>query len=139
MIMKPNTKICRVCGKSFNCPASDKTVTCSKECSKIHRSKIHIGKSNVWSEEKKKCLSEKGQTKNLLKGTNAASESPNSGHFETNINAIDWHIVSPEGKEYRFRNLNLWAEKNYELFGFDNIKEAPKVSAGIQSAKRGAE
>lgn len=100
---------------------------------------MHKGVSNEWNPESKKKKSQIGQTDNLKKGTPAAKESPKSGHFETNINSKDWHIVSPEGKHYCFRNLNLWAENNYTLFGFDDITDARKVSKGIGMAKRATE
>lgn len=38
----------------------------------------------------------------------ASKASPKSGKFETNVNAIDWHIVSPENVHYRFHSLNNW-------------------------------
>lgn len=38
-----NKKICVVCGKEFECPPSDKTVCCSKECSAIRHSMTHKG------------------------------------------------------------------------------------------------
>lgn len=134
--MEANYKKCIVCGKRFRCPASDKTVTCSKGCSAIHRSNIHKGKSNVWGEEGRKRKSRQGMTENLLKGTLAAKESPKAGHFVTNANAKKWHIVSPEGKAYHFKNLSLWAENNYGLFDFTDPEDARKVMGGIKQAKR---
>lgn len=136
--MSKNLKICTVCGKAFPCPPSDKTVTCGKECSKAHRSTSHKGKSNTWSNTSRKKLSERGQNNNLQKGTAAALKSPKSGHFETNVNAKTWHLVSPEGKHFIFKNLNLWAENNYMLFGFDSPLDVIKVSKGLSLAKRGA-
>lgn len=133
-----STKICAVCGKTFLCFPSDKTVTCCKECSRIHRSRRHKGVSNAWSEESRRKRAEAGKTMNLEKGTPAALLSPKAGHYETNINAIDWHLIDPSGCHYHFHNLNLWAEKNYHLFGFDNPADWKKVSGGIKTAKRGA-
>lgn len=93
------------------------------------------------SEETRKKLSDaaKGRDVSELqkKATEAASKSPKSGPFETNINAIDWHLISPEGKEYKFHSLAFWARHNYELFGFHDIKDAKNVAAGISTAKRG--
>lgn len=130
---------CVICGKPFKCSPSDKTITCGKECSKIRKSLSHRGKSNRWSADAKKRLSDTGQTENLKLGTAAAKISPNSGRFETNVNAIDWHIVSPEGKHYQFRSLANWARNNYQLFGFTSESEAYKIMAGIQQAKRGTQ
>lgn len=137
--MTKNFKICSVCGKSFPCPPSQKTVTCSKPCSKIHKSRTHKGKSNSWNAESRNRKSAEGKTQNLLSGTAAALLSPRSGHFETNRNAKPWHLISPSGKHYSFRNLNLWAEKNYKMFGFDHPDNAYKIACGIRVAKRGAE
>lgn len=136
--MTRNIKICPICDKPFPCPPSDKTVTCGKACSRVHRSNVHKGVSNVWSQESRKKLSDLGITDNLKKGTPSASASPKAGHYATNVSAKDWHIVSPEGRHYKFRNLNLWAENNYTLFGFDAPSDARKVAAGIKLIKRAA-
>lgn len=45
-----------------------------------------------------------------------AKRSPKSGRFETNVNAKEWHLVSPEGKHYQFRSLNCWPEKMAENY-----------------------
>lgn len=130
-------KICTVCGIAFSCPPSDKTVTCSKDCSKIHRSRVQTGVPRPWSDECRKRI--KWNPENLSRGTIAAQSSPKAGHFETNTGAKWWHLVSPEGKHYYFRNLTLWSEQNYHLFGFDNLSDSSKVRGGITAAKRGAE
>lgn len=98
---------CVICGKDFKCSPSDKTVTCSKECSRINKIQKHKGKRNEWSENSRENLRKLGQTENLRKGTEAAKKSPNSGRFESNVNAIDWHLISPEGKHYCFHSLNF--------------------------------
>lgn len=133
-----NQKICVICGKSFDCSPSSKKITCSKECSAIQKQKSHIGKKNKWSPEKKKRLSEKGRTENLLKGSAAALKSPKSGRFETNVNAKEWHLVSPEGKHYYFRSLNNWLRENgKELFGCEpDSREFLNVRSGLSGAKR---
>lgn len=131
-------KQCVVCGKEFKCSPSDKIVTCSKECSRINKSRTHIGKSNTWTEESRKKLSEQGVTANLKKGTEAAKKSPKSGRFETNINAHGWHIVSPERNHYIFRNLFKWARENCDLFGLEKTEaNAKKIARGILHAKAG--
>ena len=129
---------CVVCGKGFKCSPSDKTVTCSKECSRINKPRTHKGKSNQWSEESRRRLSERGKTANLKKGTEAALKSPRAGRYETNINAKEWHIVSPEGKHFRFKNLCNWARNNCGLFGMDATEEsAVRIEKGLQHAKAG--
>ena len=133
-----STKTCVVCGKTFPCFPSDKTVTCGKECSKIHRSRIHTGLSNKWSEESRARKTAQGKTANLALGTPAAQKSPKSGKFLTNINAKDWHLISPDGKEYKFHSLNYWLQENGDkLFGCaPDSKEFKNVSTGLSGAKR---
>ena len=126
--MKKNKKKCLNCGKSFKCPPSSKTVTCSKECSSRHRSRMHLGISNTWSEESRSQLSEKGQTDNLKAGTEAALKSPKSGPFETNVHAKNWTIESPDGDVFEVRNLSLWCRENAHLFD----RPAKNAMAGIR-------
>lgn len=133
-------KICVVCGKEFKCSPSDKKVTCSKECSRINKSRTHQGKRNIWSEESKEKLRQKGKTENLKKGTEAARRSPKSGRFETNVSAKIWKLTSPEGKVYIVKNLSNWARTNCSLFGLDeNEANAQKIVGGLKHAKRGTE
>ena len=40
-----------------------------------------------------------------LGGTEAVHASPNSGRFVTDVNAIDWVLISPEGVRYECHNL----------------------------------
>lgn len=72
------------------------------------------------------------------KGTEAAKKSPKSGRFATNVNAIDWHLVSPGGVHYYFRSLNNWlCENGRELFGVEpDSREFYNVSSGLTGAKR---
>lgn len=74
----------------------------------------------------------------LPKSLEAAKKSPKSGRFVTNVNAIDWHLISPEGKEYRFHSLQLWLRENGErLFGCKpDTKEFDNVRSGLNGAKR---
>lgn len=131
-------KKCVVCGKPFKCSPSSKKVTCSKECSTINKSKTHLGKSNHWSDESREKLSDRGQTQNLKYGVDAAKKSPKSGRFETNINAKEWHLISPEGEHFYFRSLNNWLRQNCEKYfgcapdstGYNNAR------SGLSGAKR---
>ena len=131
-------KKCVVCGTEFRCPPSAKKVTCSKECSRIRKRETHKGKKNIWSEESKRELAERGETENLKLGTKAAKKSPKSGRFETNVNAIDWHLISPEGAEYKFHSLNFWLRENCrDLFGCEpDSREFNNVRSGLSGAKR---
>lgn len=131
--MERNYKTCAVCGKRFPCPPSAKTVTCSRECSAIHRSKTHKGKRNEWTDTSKWKLSVKGQTKNLLRGTPAAKKSPLSGRFPTNVNARHWILRSPSGVLYEFDNLNLFIREHPEFF--PNFQSARTAISAIARGK----
>lgn len=109
-------KVCVVCGKEFSAPPSSKKITCSAECSRERKRATHTGKSNVWSEESRKRLSEKGLTENLKKGTDAARKSPVSGPFRTNRNAKHWVLKSPENVLYEFDNLDLFIREHPDRF-----------------------
>lgn len=129
---------CIVCGKGFKCSPSSKKITCSKECSRIRKTETHMGKKNVWGEESKRKVAERGKTKNLELGTDAAKKSSNSGRFETNVNAKDWHLISSNGVEYKFHSLNFWLRENcQELFGCEpDSREFDNVRSGLSGAKR---
>lgn len=128
-----NHKICVVCGKSFPSSPSDKTVTCSKECSSIHRSRKHQGKRNQWAEQSRHNLRMRGQTENLLKGTPAAQESPLAGRFATNSNARHWILRSPTGVIHELDNLNLFIREHPE--DFPNFQSARTALSAIARGK----
>lgn len=137
-----NKKRCIICGRVFECPKSDKTVTCSKWCSKEYARIRATGRK--FSEETRKKQSEKAKGRDMSelqkKATAAALESPKSGRFETNVNAKTWRLTSPDGKIYECRNLNLWVRENCSLFGKEatehNIRN---IQSGLRQAKRGVQ
>ena len=135
-----NIKICVECGRQFESPPSDKTVTCSPECRRIHARKRQTGK--VHGKETRSKISKSAQGRDMsdiqMIGTEAAKSSPKSGRFETNVNAKDWHLVSPDGKHYYFRSLSHWLRENgKELFGCDpDSREFNNVRSGLSGAKR---
>lgn len=51
-----------------------------------------------------------------IAATEAAQQSPIAGKFETNVHAVDWMLVSPDGTEYRFKNLYEFVRQNPHLF-----------------------
>lgn len=115
---------CVICGKEFSCSPSDKTVTCSKECSRINKSKTHVGKKNIWSEESREKLKKLGQTENLKKGTVSQEKI--------------WILTSPEKKQYICKNLRAWAREHCDLFGLDTSEEnAQRIASGLSQAKCG--
>lgn len=134
-----NKKKCVICGNEFECPPSDKTVTCSIECRRIRASRASKGRKMSDKAKEKMSAAQKGKHSFLPAiGTEAAKNSPKGGRFETNKSAIDWHLVSPEGKHYRFHSLNFWLRNNCrELFGCEpDSAEYKRVASGFSTAKR---
>lgn len=127
-------KVCPICRKLFPSPPSASTVTCSKECSSIWKSRTHEGVSNKWNEAAKARKREEGQTDNLRLGTEAAMRSPIAGRFETNREAKIWHLVDPSGNEIVVRNLLMWARQNTERFGKpEGDKSARQIASGFKA------
>lgn len=138
--MNKNKKVCRVCGKPFYSPPSDKKVTCSQECRKEYAKMRSTGRKFDALTRKK--ISDKAKRRDMSSlqkiATEAALESPRSGRFETNINAIDWHLISPDGKHYYIHSLQNWLRENgLELFGCNpDSREFENVRSGLSGAKR---
>lgn len=135
-----NKKICIICGKEFETPPSNNKVTCSKECQKTYAKIRSTGR--VFSAEARQKMSQKAKERDVAYlnalGTAAAKESPNSGRFETNVNAVDWHLISPEGKHYYFHSLHHWLRENCrKLFGCEpDSREFKNVRSGLSGARR---
>jgi hypothetical protein len=124
---------CVICESEFKCSPSDKKVTCSTGCRSERARRAKTAKGRSWNTESKSQLSAKGQTENLKSGTPAAKQSPKSGSFETNVNAKNWILVDPTGKEHRVRNLRLWCKNNAAgIFG----REPDQVRLGFSQVKR---
>ncbi|HEY0267653.1 MAG TPA: hypothetical protein VGC12_00300 [Methyloradius sp.] len=68
----------------------------------------------------------------MQKGTPAALQSPVSGPFESNHQALTWVLQSPDGITYKFRNLRLWLRQHVEML--DGTPE--QAHAGIMQIKR---
>ena len=139
MARSKNQKQCIVCGKMFDCPLSDKTVTCSPECRREYAKIRRTGRKH--SDEARRKISDaaKGRDMSGIQkiGTDAALRSPKSGRFETNVNAIDWHLISPDGKHYKFHSLQYWLRENCrELVGCEpDSREFHNIRAGLCNAK----
>lgn len=52
----------------------------------------------------------------LEKSAIEAQTNPRRGKYETNIHALDWHLRSPSGKEYHFKNLRHFIRRYHYLF-----------------------
>ena len=130
---------CVVCGKDFSAFPSQNNVTCGKDCQKEYARIRATGKKKTADTRQK--ISERSRGRDMTelqpKATKAAKESPNSGAFETNVNAIDWELISPDGKVYRFHSLANWLrEHGEEHFGVrPGTKEFLNVRAGLTNVK----
>lgn len=123
---------CVICGAEFNAPPSSNKVTCSTPCRRERARRAATGRKRTWSEEKRARYKARGPSPNLKLGTPAARNSPKSGPFETNQNALVWTIRSPEGVAYTVRNLKLWLREHAEI-----LPGTPEQAwAGIMQIKR---
>lgn len=99
---------CVICGKKFI--SYQKKATCSRNCEMKLKSDLKQGH----------------EVEKTTKGKIAAK------------NSYQWHLVSPEGKHYKFKNLTQWVRENSELFGFEKSEQnAKKIVSGITQAKSG--
>lgn len=61
----------------------------------------------------------------------AHAASPLSSSTESNASAKEWHLLSPDGTAYHFRNLSLWLREHAELFEPDDVAEIPQSRTGV--------
>lgn len=132
--MSRSQKQCVVCGRSFDCPPSAKTVTCSKACSRIHRSRAHVGVRNTWNDDSRSALRERGRPDVLDRGTRAALSSPLAGPFETNVNAKGWTLKAPDGTIHEVNNLSLFIRQHPDWF--PNPRSARSALSSAASCAR---
>ena len=133
-------RTCIICGKEFFVYPSQNNVTCGKECRKEYARRRQTGRRYSDDSKEKMRTIARGRDMSEVQsaGTAAAKESPKSGRFETNVNAKEWHLVSPEGREFRFRSLACWLRENCrEHFGCEPYaREFYNVYSGLRNAKR---
>ena len=139
------TKYCIICGKPFTeIPSRAKhKVTCSPECQAQRIRAIRRGCTQ--SKEARKKMSEAHKNENVYKNldavrgdsTEALLKDPRYGPFETNIHSIRWHLISPEGEAFQFRNLNHWLRTDgNRYFGLDeDDSRLNTVKSCLQHAK----
>ena len=142
---RQTTKYCIICGKPFTeIPSRAKhKVTCSPECQAQRIRAIRRGCTP--SKEARAKMSESHRNKNIYKhldeirgdSTEALLKDPRYGRFETNIHSIRWHLISPEGEEFQFRNLNHWLRTDgSRYFGLDeDDSRFNTVKSCLQHAK----
>ncbi len=141
--LRRNERVCVICGERFPASPSSQNVTCSDACKRMYNSRNHKGMKHT--EETRKKLSEYWRSSEYMKevqrkATESAKKSPKAGKFETNVHAVDWHIVSPDGTHYQIHSLNNWLRENCrEKFGCEpDSKQFSNVISGFSRAKRSA-
>ena len=132
---RKTTKYCIICGKPFTEISSraKNKVTCSPECQAKRIGAMKHG--CIPSKEARKKMSEAHKNENVYKhldevrgdSTKALLKDPRYGRFETNVHAIRWHLVSPDGETFRFRNLNQWLRTVGSRY-FDLDDSGPKFN-----------
>ena len=136
-----NKKICVICGRPFECRPSRNIVTCGPECRAEYSRRNHTGYK--YSPESRVKMSkirlENPRCADLRQAaTRAAQNSPRAGKFVENVHAIDWHLISPDGRHFRFRSLREWLRKNGKKF-FDvepNTRQFDNVFYGLSRVKK---
>lgn len=136
------TRTCVICGKTFQAPPSSTKVTCSKECSSAHHSKVRTGRRHPWGEDKKIHAKEAAaRTGNLKNGTAAALKNPLNQRGPQNKCAKVWHLRDPDGSAVTVVNLMDWARVHAkDYFDMDPTDASAQIiSSGFQQIKRSME
>lgn len=134
-------KKCVICGKEFKCTPSRNIVTCSYECRMKHLSSNHKGRKmpDAAKQKMRKARLDNPSNKEIQKkATEAAKKSPKSGKFETNRKAIDWHLVSPDGRHFFIHSLRHWLRnEGAREFGIDpDSKDYINTISGLSRVKK---
>lgn len=116
-----NTKRCVVCGKEFEAPPSSKKVTCSKECSAIHKERTHTGLHWKVSEEGRSNMKKSGEALErarsaALLASAAASKLPEGQKGPQNRTCKVYLLKDPDNVTHLVVGLLPWARENYMLF-----------------------
>lgn len=140
-----NMKTCEICAREFQCPPSDKTVTCSPECraEKFRRQALtlhtkHIKRCVCCGREFADSPSNKRVTcrrKGCTSWAHRQSANPDYEAMkrgiaaspllqpdERHVNARDWSLVAPDGTVYQFRNLRHFIRQRQELFTAEELQ-----------------
>ena len=139
------TKYCIICGRPFTEMTSiaKHKVTCSPECQAKRLKAMVTGRK--YSDESRKKMADAHKNEKAYRHLDAIRgdsieallKDPRYGRFETNVHAIRWHLVSPEGETFRFRNLNHWLRtvgtRYFDLD--DNGRKFKSVKSSLQHVK----
>ena len=136
-------KKCVICGKEFKCRPSRNVVTCSYECRLKHLSNNKKGrKMSDATKQKMRDARLSNPQKDAIQraATEASKKSPKSGRFITNTSAIDWHLVSPDGRHFYIHSLRHWLrnEGAAEFGVLPDTREYNCVISGLNIVKRSA-
>ena len=92
-----NSETCVVCGRVFFCPASHGGKVCSNDCLKL-------------------LLSRNASKQDLSAMREGYRTNPRTASTPENVHAREWSLRAPDGKVYRFKNLNFFIREHRELF-----------------------
>jgi len=132
-------KRCIICGAVFKSPPSAKKVTCSPACRRERARRSAQTRQVRWSDTAR--ASRRAQAHRfraaLQLGTHAARQSPIAGPFETNKEALIWHLEAPDGRRYTVRNLRLFFRNHPELIPDNTMEQATHGIYAIKASMMG--
>ena len=112
-----NSETCVVCGKTFFKPASQQAKTCCESCYKI-------------------LLSRNASAQDLTAMREGYRTNPRTASTPENVHAREWSLRAPNGKVYRFKNLNFFIREHRELFPPEFLTErrgTPAVASRLSA------
>lgn len=130
--MSRNVKRCVVCGKEFEAPPSSKKITCSRECSKIRKERVHTGLRWSVSEEGRSHMKKEGAAlerarETALAASAIASTIPEGQKGPQNRTCKVYVLKDPDNVLHTVVGLLPWARENYALF--EPQSKEPQASA----------
>jgi len=116
---KPNRQIAAETGKAYNTVAQNR-VALGKSGMALQRSprkdlQQHIARLQTPE------MRERAKKIQPI-ATQAAKASPKAGRGIDNVHAEDWHLLSPTGDSYKFRNLYDFVRTHTHLFSPDDVE-----------------
>lgn len=103
------------CGNTVFVKADNLKSENSKSCWKCKRELSDYSRMKMSESAKRRGMAESVRQK----GRDVKSHTLGGGRFETNRNAKQWHLISPDGQEYHISNLLLFVREHAEMFGID--------------------
>ncbi len=117
-----NWKKCSICGRFFSVPPSSTITTCRRrECTRAAHRNSAVSHIDTHLPEMQLGL----------------ATSPICQPDDRHHNARSWSLRAPDGKIYKFNNLNYFVKKHHELFSDDELKPlANNISKAVVCLRR---